>query len=586
MKKNCAKLLALLLALVMVMGMFAGCGGSTAAEESAAASEVASEAPAEEVAEEPAVEAPAEEPAEEGSVAEEAPVEEAVEETGEIVLEAVELPIVEEAVHYTCWMPVAPYVSTFMNLEDFSEKTAVVKLINEATNVYIDFNAVAGGAVEEEAFNLMVAGGDYMDILGVMNYYSTGHEGAIEDEVIIDIKDDLQEYAPNYWALLTSNDNAYMTQLTESGYMGCIAQLLKKAGTENQGMVIRKDWYEASGVESLETLEGFEAYLTYCKETYGAYAYVNYGGLEANLASMFNTSGGMEVHDGEVIHAYDTEEFKNYLIKMNEWYVAGIINEDFYNDTDVTTVRQDMANDMCSYVEGSAENMSNIYDMNPDNASMELMGIAYPKAEGVDMVHVGRASTIIKNSDTWSISTACGDYVDLLKLVNWLYSEEGQLLYNWGEEGVAYELDANGEPQWTDLVVNNADGMNFMFASYLYATGVGSVFFPGVYDMEKGFYSYDENQLAAVDTFATMNADDAWTLPTYVSLTIEETLEYNSYATDLETYTEGMILKFIMGDEPMDNYDAFLQTCYDMGLQEMLDLYQVAYDRAQEALNA
>lgn len=575
--KNCSKLLAMLLCLAMMLGIMAGCGGDAASSVSSAPAEENSA-----VAEAPETEAPAveEEEASVVSPVDEAPITENVE------MEVIELPLVEEAVHYTCWMPVAPYVSTFMNLEEFSEKTAVVKLINEATNVYIDFNAVAGGQVEEEAFNLMVAGRDYMDILGVMNYYSTGHEGAIEDEVIIDLKDDLKEYCPNYWNLLTSNDTAYMTQLTESGYMGCIAQLLKKSGTENQGMVIRKDWFEESGVGSTETLADFEDYLQYAKETYGAYAYMNYNGMEAKLEAMFNTSGGMEVHDGKVVHAYDSEEFKNYLTRMNEWYKNGWIDVEFYNNTDVTTVRQDMANDLCSYVEGSAENMSNIYDMNQENEKMVLMGIDYPKAEGVDAIHVASAATIIKNSDTWSISTACGDHTDLLKLVNWLYSEEGQLLYNWGEEGVAYELDENGDPQWTDLVINNADGMNFMFASYLYATGVGSVFFPGVYDMEKGFYSYDENQLEAVDTFANMGDDDSWTMPAYVSLTIDEQLEYNSYATDLETYTEGMILKFVMGDEPMENYDAFLQQCYDMGLQEMLDLYQVAYDRSQEALNA
>lgn len=575
--KNCSKLLALLLCLAMMLGIMAGCGGDAASSVSSAPAEENSA-----VAEAPAVETPAaeEEEASVVSPVDEAPITENVE------METIELPLVEEAVHYTCWIPVAPYVSNFMNLEEFSEKTAVVKLINEATNVYIDFNAIAGGQVEEESFNLMIAGRDYMDILGVMNYYSTGHEGAIEDEVIIDLKDDLQEYCPNYWNLLTSNDTAYMTQLTESGYMGCIAQLLKKAGTENQGMVIRKDWLEESGVTSTETVDGFEKYLQYALDTYGAYAYMNYSGLEANLAAMFNTTGGMEVHDGKVVHTYDSDEFRNYLTKMNDWYKKGIIDVEFYNDTDVTTVRQDMANDLCSYVEGSATNMSHVYDMNQDNTKMQLMGIDYPKAEGVDEIKVAKATTIIKNSDTWSISTACGDHTDLLKLVNWLYSEEGQLLYNWGEEGVAFDYDENGDPQWTDLVVNNADGLNFMFASYLYATGTGSVFFPGVYDMEKEFYSYDDEQLAAVDTFASMGDSDEWSMPSYVSLTIDEQIEYNTYATDLETYTEGMILKFVMGDEPMENYDAFIEQCYAMGLQEMLDLYQGAYDRAQEALNA
>ena len=576
------KLLALLLCLTLCLGMLAGCGSETAASTAESAPAEAASEPAESPVEEAA---PAEEeaPVEEASLAEEVPVEEA---PTEVVLEAIELPLVEEKVTYTAWMPVAPYVSTMLDLDTFSENIEVVRLINEATNVYIDFTAIAGGAVEEESFNLMIAGGDYLDILGVMNYYSTGHEGAITDEVIIDLKDALEENCPNYWNLLTSSDDAYMTMLTESGYMGCIAQLLKKGGTENQGMVIRKDWLEASGVSSVETLADFEEYLTYAKDTYGAYAYMNYSGLESNLAAMFNTAGGMEVRDGQVVHSYDTEEFKNYLTKMNEWYQKGIINEDFYNDTDVTTVRQDMANDLCAYVEGSAENMSNIYEFNPENSSMVLMGIKYPKAEGVDAIHVSRASTIIKNTDTWSISTSCGDITDLLKLVNWLYSEEGQIMYNWGEEGVAFEFDENGEPQWTDLVVNNAEGLNFMFASYLYATGVGSSFYPGVYDMEKGFYSYNEDQLAAVDTFANMGEDSDWSLPSYVSLTIEEQLEYNSYATDLETYTEGMILKFVMGDEPMENYDTFVEQCYAMGMQEMIDLYQVAYERSQELLNS
>ena len=249
MKKN--KILALVLTAALSLGLLAGCGGDTASAEKpdSTPTEASGKAPEQQTE---APEVPADVSAEENSVAESA-AEAAVEPEG---LQVVELPIEEEAVHYSCWMPVAPYVSTMMNLEDFSEQVAMVKMINEATNVYIDFNAVAGGFVEQESFNLMIAGGDYTDIIGVMNYYgsssgasagSAGHEKAIEDGIIIDLYDDLKEYAPNYWNILTSDDNAYMTMRTQSGYMGCIAQLLKKAGTENQGMIVRKDWLEASG---------------------------------------------------------------------------------------------------------------------------------------------------------------------------------------------------------------------------------------------------------------------------------------------------------------------------------------------------
>ena len=586
MKKN--KILALVLTAALSLGLLAGCGGNTASAEKpdSTPTEASGKAPEQQTE---APEVPADVSAEENSVAESA-AEAAVEPEG---LQVVELPIEEEAVHYSCWMPVAPYVSTMMNLEDFSEQVAMVKMINEATNVYIDFNAVAGGFVEQESFNLMIAGGDYTDIIGVMNYYgsssgasagSAGHEKDIEDGIIIDLYDDLKEYAPNYWNILTSDDNAYMTMRTQSGYMGCIAQLLKKAGTENQGMIVRKDWLEASGVGSLDTMDQYEQYLTYCKDNYGAYAYLQYEGLDTDWGSAFNiTPGAFNVVDGKVVHSFTTDAFKDYLTKMNDWYKKGLFNDDFYNDTDITTVRTDMANDLCSFVDGSAEGMSNIFDMNPENASMELKATAYPKADGVDEIHVGFESKLIKNSDTWAISTACDDPIPLLKLVNWLYSEEGQQMYNWGEEGVAFEYDENGQPQWTDLVVNNPDGLNFMFASYLYATGVGSVYFPGVYDMEKGFYSYNDDQLEAVDTLASLT-DGANNMPAYVSLDNAEQDRYNSVATDLDTYANGMILKFILGDEPMSNYQAFLDTCMDMGLQQMTDIYQGAYDRGQAAL--
>lgn len=585
MKQNTKKLLALLLAAFMIFGVFAGCGNDAASTPAEASAASAPEQTPDEPVNEPTPAAP-----EAPSAAEEGSTLENTTEPGGLV--EVPLPLVDDAVHYSCWMPVAPYVGEMMNLEDFSDQVAIVKLINEATNVYIDFNAVAGGFVEEEAFNLMIAANDYTDIIGVMNYYggansgAAGHEKAIEDEVIIDLYDDLKTMAPNYWNLLTADDNAYMTMRTSSGRMGCVAQLLKKAGTENQGMIIRKDWLEASGVGDVDTLDKFEEYLTYCKDTYGAYSYLQYGGNDTDFASSFNVSPGtFNVIDGEVIHAYNNPSYKDYLTKMNDWYKKGLFNNEFYNDTDITTVRTDMANDLCSFVDGSAEGMSNIYDMNPDNAAMQLMAIHYPKADGVDEIHVGYESQLIKNSDTWAVSTACGDHEPLMKLVNWLYSEEGQRMFNWGEEGVSYVLDENGDPQWTDLVVNNPDGLNFMFASYLYASGVGSAFMPSAYDMEKGFYSYNDDQLEAVDTLASLT-DGAWNLPRYVMLSNEEQEEYNSMATELETYAEGMILKFILGDEPLDNYDAFAKQCNDMGLDRMTELYQTAYDRSQEELNA
>ena len=591
MKKNA--LLALLLAMALMVGLMAGCGSTAGSAPAASGEAPAEEAPAAEAeapaddapaAEAPAAEAPAAEDL--GSAAEEAAVEPEAEEPGEVTLEFVELPVSEEEVHYSCWMPVAPFMDLIgVSLDQFSEQINMVKLINETTNVYIDFQAVAGGFGEDEKFNLMIAANDYCDIIGICSNYSTGIEGAIDDEVIIDIRDDLEEYAPNYMNLLKSNQKAYLNMLTDSGKMGCIAQLLKKAGTENMGMIIRKDWLDEAGMSGEPaTLEEMEQYLQYTKDTYGAYAYLQYGGQDTDWASAFNVNpGGFMVKDGTIVHAYTTQEYQDYLAQMNDWYKKGFFNDDFYNDTDITMVRYDMANDLCSFVDYSAAGISDIYDMNPANTAMELMAIHYPKAPGVEDIHVGFDSQLIKNADTWAITTACDDYIPLLQLVNWLYSEEGQFMYNWGEEGVSFEYGPDGEPHWTDLIINNPDGLSYMFATYKYASGQATTFFPGVFDMEKGFYDPKPGQLEALDTLSELT-DGAWIIDRGVQIPLELQTEYASLTTEMSTYADGEIMKFILGDRDISTYDDFLSTVESMGLDRMTEIQQIAYDTYMERL--
>ena len=240
--KRAKRIGCLLVALGLLASVFSACGTAeapsaaptepSAAETAAAAPETAAPAPAE----------PAEQEEPEGST-----VEETVEEPAIPEPEPFELPIVDEPETLTLWTRTEPFTIAYPEID--INNVTFYKEMEARTGVHVDITGVIAFQADEQ-FNLMVAGGDYTDIIGVMNYYgsssgasagSAGHEKAIEDGIIIDLYDDLKEYAPNYWNILTSDDNAYMTMRTQSGYMGCIAQLLKKAGTENQGMIVRKD---------------------------------------------------------------------------------------------------------------------------------------------------------------------------------------------------------------------------------------------------------------------------------------------------------------------------------------------------------
>ena len=186
----------------------------------------------------------------------------------------------------------------------------------------------------------------------------------------------------------------------------------------------------------------------------------------------------------------------------------------------------------------------------------------------------------MKDNDPWAFSTECEDIEPLLEMVEFLFSEEGFLLTNYGVEGETYTLDENGDPQYTDLVINNPDGLSYFFASYVYTTNAASGFFPYVNDMSKTFYDFNDNQWQVFEDLKTIS-DCAWNYPAYAKMTTAESAKYASTESDLSTYTDSRVLEFITGSADIDaEFDGFVDTLYDMGLQDMIDIKQDAYDRA------
>ena len=49
--------------------------------------------------------------------------------------------------------------------------------------------------------------------------------------------------------------------------------------------------------------------------------------------------------------------------------------------------------------------------------------------------------------------------------------------------------------------------------------------------------------------------------------------------TDIQTYTQEMTPKFIMGTEPLENYDKFVADLESMGVKEVLAAYTEALER-------
>ncbi|MBQ2743192.1 MAG: hypothetical protein IJF32_10360 [Oscillospiraceae bacterium] len=61
----------------------------------------------------------------------------------------------------------------------------------------------------------------------------------------------------------------------------------------------------------------------------------------------------------------------------------------------------------------------------------------------------------------------------------------------------------------------------------------------------------------------------------------EEQAAIDMYKTGVQTYTEEMLIKFMLGQEPLSNFDTFRETLKEMGVDEVVAAYESAYNRVK-----
>lgn len=572
--------ISLLLVLTLLAALLTACGTGTtsAASEAPAASETKASEPAPEAPEQTEVASAVEPESEMESAAPEAP---------EPQLEEVALPLFDETRTYTMWT-MLPF---FMNglVSDMATDINNMKLLQENCNVKLEVTAV-GDSVVSEQFNLMVSSGDYTDIISDgVSHYSKGYDAAITDDIIIDLYDLAKEYAPNYLYYLDTDPALRAALITDNGCLPTVATIYKEAGCENGGILIRGDWLKELGMETPETYDQLHDYVQACMEKYGAQG-ITIGNAMADCRgddSLYSYgydlyAGGYNVIDGNVVYSYLNDNYYDYLRMLADWYQDGTLYSDFFN-VQMGSTDKWFASGQCPVNTGTAANIATIESYADPSYSYELMPINAPKVSADDQLHFSWTDNFsrIKQQDSWAISTACQDPEGIMMMVNYLFSEAGQLMYNYGDEGHSFEYDENGKPQYTELITNNPDGISYKDACYIYASAVASGHLPSIMDVRAGYYYFGDEEWNVFDTFRTCDADGTYNLPTGVALNEEENQEYATLSSDITTYASTEIMKFILGQEELtpDTFETFRDTIISMGGNRMEELYQQAYER-------
>lgn len=577
------KLLAMLLALGMLTGLLSGCGGT----ESIASSAASASEPAQSAEAPPAQEAsaPAPAPAEEASAPESSAAEaDAPTSWPANPLGNVDLPLTEEPVTVTMWMGVNPNVLKIT--EDIGNDCALWNELASRTGVNLEFTVV-NPDTESEKFNLMVASNDLSDIISnATTLYTNGGEAAIADEILIDHLPYLtEELTPQICKLMEAYPDAVPEALTESGWLAGMPQLsMQTETTQTFGPMIRKDWLDELGLDTPETYDELHDVLKAFKEKKGADAplLLNYAatGINNGLVEGYGIFGLVadaamsEPYyqvDDTVMYGPIQPEFKDYLTMIHDWYQEGLIWQDFMSYTDFQNPPTDVIlADRAGVFYAEVTYMATLEDAS-NTEGFELVAIPDFVQKSGDTIPF-KEERAYAASTPWSISTQCQCPELLMQWCNYMYTDEGALLCNYGIEGESFEYDENHVPVFTDLVLNNPD-MSTTVALFMYC-------------LDRGPFYRDETREQSGYTQAQKEASSIWQSNMSVgrgigstALNTEESNEVNQFYGDIKTYIEQSVLEFVIGNRDLTEFDEFVSHIEGMGIDEVTACYQAAYER-------
>jgi putative aldouronate transport system substrate-binding protein len=194
---------------------------------------------------------------------------------------------------------------------------------------------------------------------------------------------------------------------------------------------------------------------------------------------------------------------------------------------------------------------------------------------GID--HLTSTSLLTDSTNTY-ITSCCEDVELAMRFCDYLYSEDGILFYNYGFEGEDYTIDENGQPQFTDAVINNEYGVdvsNYMRirAPYTLCSSMMLRYRTAAYNTDIANEAWD---------VWSSNLDGTMFIPSNVSMNNEETETSSYYVADIVTYASQMIPQFITGDADLGDWDSFVASLKDMNIETCIAAEQSAYDRCME----
>ena len=391
---------------------------------------------------------------------------------------------------------------------------------------------------------------------------------------------------PNYWNLVHADAEKEKYVTTEDGQELAIYVVNDQPLTE-RGLLIRKDWLDTVGMDTPETFDELEEVLTAFKNEYNCSnpLYVGETGLTIPALTAgydiayYDDDLALYVDDNnQLVCSYMTEDYRDYVEMMSRWIKAGLVNGDMLLNSESVNMNDTqtyICNENAGAFHTSANQLSTYYTYSSnENFDVTPINVVVRNAGDDTINHFGSYEPV-QSGQTVSISTDCANPELALRWIDYWYSEEGIMYMTYGIEDYTYTVADDGTVTFTDMIVNNTDGMSpeGMIMKYNCQGKICGVM------MQKALWAYYSDKQKEVMDFWSTQVEYDRSIPLYVTLTTEESSQYTGIVSDITAYAESELTKFLFGDRDISEWDAFTAELEAMGINDAIAIYQGAYDR-------
>lgn len=455
--------------------------------------------------------------------------------------------------------------------EDWND-LVLFRELEKITNVHLDFKLIDSTNYDQQK-NLAFASGNLPDMfykgrISTQDEITYGGSGTL-----IDLTPYL-EYAPNIMQAFEDFSELRASITLSDGKIVCLPEVNDVPRDRAEKMWINKTWLDKLGFEEPQTAdelyEALKAFQTQDPNGNGEAdeIAISFATMDSmyHMMSAFGLLYNVYAENDTVIYSPADERHREGLKYFNKLFEEGIL------DNQCFTQNSEKLNAKAS---GDFPVLGCFVSMSAGlmNPKFEEQYTLLPPLEGPNGERVWKGRQPF-GKGAFAITSACKNPTAAIRVIDYLYGEEGGILARLGVENETYRILEDGT--WEYIIPEDFDTTNKSFENTI-GTVAGS-YSPMRQPTDMILKAHRTREYSLDDQMEKLTPYLVIPYPS-VYFTIEEQKKINSWNTDLSSAVETYNARAVIGEVDIDStWDGYIQDLEKIGLREMIKLYQQKYD--------